>query len=154
MTALTLADEASFYRAALLGGLIDPAQVIAWADAWIMREARVPDGIINVSLSGGQINRIADALGQLEPEHLTEGGWRLYAGLLRKRWINGTLQPVEIAALLYGLVLSRYAPLGLENELRDFSDDFELVMLGLTPLEEQSAPAAEERLWAFLDGWA
>lgn len=144
----TLADQASFYRAALLSGLADPAQVIAWADAWIMREERVPDGLINVSLSGGQINRMADALGELEPEHLTQGGWRLYAGLLRERWKVATLTPPEIAELLYSLALY-HSPPGMENTLKRFSYDFELVKW-----TDETEAMVEQRLWAFLDAWA
>lgn len=55
--------EATFYRAALLLGLVDGGEVIAWADAVIARDVAVPHALLDVSVTApGDLSALRIAL--------------------------------------------------------------------------------------------
>lgn len=79
---MTLEERASVYRQALLSGLVTPAEVVAWADSQILRLDVLPNALVEVSLSGADLNRLLTALGELGQAKLSEAAFRQYAGHL------------------------------------------------------------------------
>ena len=65
MEGLVLKQEAAVYRYALISGIVEIAEVTAWADAWIWRLDEYPDALIDVSLSASRPDQLLMALGDL-----------------------------------------------------------------------------------------
>ena len=69
---MSYAEQASFYRAALLLGLSTPEAVIAWADGIVRDDAAPPSAIIDVALAPAELTALRSALAPLalipEPE--------------------------------------------------------------------------------------
>jgi hypothetical protein len=103
--------EAAVHRYALLSGMVEPSEVVAWADAWIWRLDEVPDALVEVSLGGSHLNELLPALGQLAEQPMSSEAASLLFGLFA---LHLAQRPEEIRA-----VTSLLERLAIEQALPD-----------------------------------
>lgn len=137
------------YRQALLSGLVTPSEVVVWADQQILRLDVLPDALVDVSLSGGDINKLSTALGELGPRKLSETAFRLYAMHLLS-FLQGDLASLSsVTGALYRLAWTKEAPENIGDEIYRFDDELHLDQ----ELSYGSVEEVEADVRNFLQSW-
>ncbi len=97
----TLREEAEFLALALAMGLVEKAEVIAWADGHIVDMDVPPIEIIDVSLAGGmQPKEVVPLLKRVRGTGDLTAVAHQVLGLLRRRLLCGAVTPPQADAAL------------------------------------------------------
>ncbi|MEF2280110.1 hypothetical protein V3W47_17600 [Deinococcus sp. YIM 134068] len=138
------------YRQALLSALITSSEVVAWADRQIPRLDVLPDALVDVSLSGGDTNKLSIALGELGARKLSETAFRLYAMHLLSLLRDDPASLSSVTGALYRLAWTKEAPENIGDKICGFDDELHLAReLIYGSLEEVEADVRK-----FLQSWA
>jgi len=125
-----LNEEASVYRFALLGGIVDTSEVIAWADAWIWRLEKNPDALVEVSLNGSRLNELLSALGALAERKLSLEASSMLCRLFLNSLSGRSRDFKPITRLLEHMCIEGALPEPLSAEAHGLDDQLSLAETG------------------------
>lgn len=147
----TYRTEATFYRAALLLGLVSGERVIEWADAGVARDPEPPTALIDVGLTQpGDLSAMRDALQPLaddtETVAIVHGLLGLAAGALDsgRRSVGDTVRVLAQMRRMIAL------PPAMHIALDSLEDNHMLAAAGVVG----SVPAAEADVRAWVGQFA
>ena len=133
-----LGQEAAVYRFALLGGIVETSEVIAWADAWIWRLEQYPDALVEVSVNGSRPNELLSAIGELAERPMSSEPLVTLLGLMSE-YLSGRPTGFRIVTQLLARLATEHALQdGLSLEAASFDDFLTLADDGIfDPLDVQ-----------------
>ena len=117
-----MSREAAVHRYALLGGMVEPSEVVDWADAWIWRLDTVPDALVEVSLGGSRLNELLPALGQLAEQPRSSAAASLLFSLFALHLAQRPEKIRAVTQLLERLAIEHVLPDHLSAEAYSFDD--------------------------------
>ncbi|MFC6591917.1 hypothetical protein ACFP81_07790 [Deinococcus lacus] len=85
MTPTDLPTQATLHHLLIREGFTSGAEVVAWADGWILRLDSWSEELTDISLSGGNGGKILSALGRLALPTLSQQAFGHLCGLLLAR---------------------------------------------------------------------
>lgn len=96
-----LRAEAAIHHLLLREGFMTGREVVAWADAWLMRLDDLPDELVDISLSREKANDILGALNRLAPPGLDADTFGRLCQLLHGQLERSPQALETITALLW-----------------------------------------------------
>lgn len=126
-------EQAEFYRVALISGLVEVSEVIAWCDSVIMAEESPDVAIIEASLFGSQgkyhvAEALSEAAGDCNSQQVRSRIFRLMHDLV----VHDRKQALRVAWLLYRMALDNGGPHEEnEPEMWHFYDAIDLAAEGI-----------------------
>ncbi|KQR36195.1 hypothetical protein [Deinococcus sp. Leaf326] len=96
-----LRAEAAIHHLLLREGFMTGREVVAWADAWLMRLDDLPDELVDISLSRERANDILGALNRLAPPGLDADTFGRLCQLLHGQLERSPQALEAITALLW-----------------------------------------------------
>jgi hypothetical protein len=132
-----LATEAAVYREALLGGIVEPAEVVAWADAWILCLDEIPEALVEVSYSQQRLNALLTGLNRLSSDTWDLAGIRLYFQMLERYLRADSSRLRTVTKTLFRLNLNNELPKTVSAEIYMLDDRLDLALDGIYESLEQ-----------------
>jgi len=132
-------EQAEFYKAALLLGMVQIKDVIAWCDSIIMAEETPDIAIIEASISGSKgVNAVADALSAVKGEFDKRAVTKRIFGSMYDLVNQDRKQAPKVARQLYHMAIDNDVPSDeAEPEMWYFWDAIDLAIDGVYGHEEK-----------------
>jgi hypothetical protein len=138
----TLAEQAAFYRAAMLLGLIRGGEVIGWADEVIARDAGAPAALAEIATTpAGDLTRLRQLLheagGATESSEVVRG----LIGLIQRDLVSGRRALGDTMTVLKQLRAFVKVDRDLNEQLKTLGVD-----VFIAPPDSPARTAAEQRV--------
>ena len=145
MEGLVLRQEAAVYRYALIGGMVETSEVIAWADAWIWRLDEYPDVLVDVSLGASRDCDLFAALAELAEKPISNEVLALLCRMMAAFVLKYPEKLETVTQLLERLALDGVFPEEGRSEALRFDDARCLAEDGIFDIK-----AVQDEVLAFL----
>jgi DNA-binding FadR family transcriptional regulator len=142
---MTYTHQATFFRTALLLGLIPPDAVRLWADAAIESDPGPPHALIEVALAPAELTALRDALRPLADEPEPYDVVRRILGLIAADLAAGRRSAADTVRVLAQMRRMTALPEDLLEELDAIEDDHMLAAAGVS--DDLAAVQARMRQW-------
>jgi hypothetical protein len=140
------AEQAMFYRAALLLGLIRGVRVVAWADAVIGADPSSPDAFVEIATCPpDDLTLMRQRLLQLSPARESEAVVRALAGLVHRDLSSGRRSLGDTMTVLKQLRAFVAVSRDLNEQLKTLGVD-----MAISPPDTPARADAEARVRAWL----
>ncbi|WP_420594471.1 hypothetical protein [Deinococcus sp.] len=147
-----LVREAAVYREAVIDGIVPRKDIVAWADHWLMLLDDLPEALVDVAYSKGNLSRLTNALRELAPDRLDEPAFTLYMRLLAA-WYERHPKGIRgVTQALYRLAVDKAVPESVSDDIYNFDDYLDLALdghYGFGTVED-----VEKDVLAFLNSYA
>ena len=142
---LILRREAAVYRYALIGGMVESLEVVAWADAWIGRLDECPDAVVGVSMGTSREYDLFASLAELAEKPVSDEALRLLCRMMSTFLEKHPKKLETVTHLLARLALDRAVPEEWSSEALRFDDARWLAEDGIFDVK-----AVQDEVLAFL----
>ncbi len=145
MEGLILRREAAVYRYALINGLVERSEVIAWADAWIGRLDEYPDALVGVSLGTLREYDLFASLAELAEKPVSDEALSLLCRMMSTFLEKHPERLETVTQLLERLAIDGIFPEEWSSEAYGFDDARCLAEEGIFDMK-----AVQDEVLAFL----
>ena len=144
---MSLREEATYYRAALLLGLVTCETVVDWAEAIVAREPSVPHELLDVLLvAPGDLTALRFALQPLADEKESPEVARAVFRIVLHDLNSGKRNVKDTVTILSQIRRNLAVPAEVLDQIDTLEDDFMLANAGVT----DDGPGVERRIREWL----